>query len=350
MKLAWPIEIDMPGIASGYSRLNRELQAALVRHGVTMADDAEVGLYVGPADLFDPQLPINVLFTMYETETIPPEWVEACNRASAVLVPCQHNKEAFKRSGVRVPIYTVHLGIHAAEWLTIKRERSSPFRILFVSWPNQRKGLDVLAQAFWTAFLDDPDVELYLKTSQAWEARKQVYALKGVERFIVDDTRMTHEELVTLYHSAHIFVLPSRGEGWGFPAMEAMATGCPTVATDYSGLQEFVTSQTGWPIRHGWVEVDYGHRTRAAQPDVIHLTEILTTIRRNYDHAAQKALRGADIVTTTFSWTHTAARTLDCLHRIQQQQRRTHGLHSRTCPSRSDRFSSGLTSGVGTGV
>ncbi len=349
MRLAWPIEIDMPGIASGYSRLNRELQASLMQHGATITDDAEVGVYVGPADLFDPQLPINVLFTMYETETIPPEWVERCNRASAVLVPCTHNREAFKRSGVRVPIYTVNLGLHASDWPTRRRAGSSPFRILFVSWPNQRKGLDILAQAFWSAFLDDPDVELYLKTSQAWEARKQVYALRGIDRLIVDDRQIDHDELVALYHSAHIFVLPSRGEGWGFPAMEAMATGCPTVATDYSGLREFLTPRTGWPIRYGWTDVEYGHSTRAAQPDVSHLTETLLTIRRQYPQAADKAMRAAAILKTTFSWVQTAQRTLDCLQRIVSQRRR-HDLHQGARSSRGLRLSSSLASGVGAGV
>lgn len=349
MKLAWPIEIDMPGIASGYSRFNRELRASLIQQGATMADDAEVGLYVGPADLFDPQFPVNVLFTMYETETIPPAWVEQCNRASAVLVPSTHNKEAFKRSGVRVPIYTVNLGIHADEWPTVTREASSPFRILFLSWPNQRKGMDVLAQAFWTAFLDDPDVELYLKTSQGWEARKQVYTLKGVERFVVDDRQIEHDELVALYHSAHIFVLPSRGEGWGFPAMEAIATGCPTIATNHSGLHAFVTPLTGWPLRHGWTEVDYGHATRAAQPDVHHLTEILLRIRHNYRQAAEKALRGAEIVKASFSWAQTAQRTLDCLQRIAQQ-RRTHGDYQGACSIRGLRISSRVADGVNAGV
>ena len=349
MNLAWPIEIDMPGIASGYSRLNRELRTALVRQGVTMTDEAEVGLYVGPADLFDPQWPVNVLMTMYETETIPPEWVERCNTASAVLVPCQHNKEAFKRSGVQVPIFVVHLGMHAEEWPTMRRVSSSPFRILFVSWPNQRKGLDVLAQAFWQAFLDDPDVELYLKTSQAWEVRQQAYTLKGVERFIVDDRQLSHEDLMALYQSAHVFVLPSRGEGWGFTAMEAMATGCPTVATNYSGLKEFVTPQTGWPIRHGWVDVDYGHLTRAAQPDVAHLTEILLSIRRNYPQAAQRAMKGSAMVKDRFTWEQTAQRTLDCLQRIQQHWR-TNGRHTRAGSCRGDRLSSWVASGVGAGV
>ena len=317
MKLAWPIEIDMPGIAQGYSRVNRELRASLARAGAEITDDADVGLYVGPADLFDPQFPVNVLLTMYETETIPPSWVERCNRASAVLVPCTHNREAFKRSGVHVPIYTVNLGLHGAEWPTVQRIENGPFRILFVGWPNQRKGLDVLAKAFFTAFIDEPGVELYLKTSQAWSTNSAAYTLKGVERLIVDDRQIDHTELVRLYHSAHVFVLPSRGEGWGYPAMEAMATGCPTVATDYSGLREFVTPRTGWPIKHGWSDVDYGHQTRAAEPDVQHLAEILTAIRRDYGQAVKKAMRAAEHVKTYLTWSQTAERTLTCIERVR---------------------------------
>src|SRR5574337_389238 len=104
-----------------------------------------------------------------------------------------------------------------------------------------------------------------------------------------------------------------------------MATGCPTVATDYSGLREFVTPCSGWPIRHGWTEVDYGHRTRAAEPDVAHLVEILKTIRRNYTQAAQKAEQAAAWVKDTFTWQRTAARTLTCIDRVAQSARRTTG-------------------------
>lgn len=325
MKLAWPIEINMPGNAYGYSNLNRALMVALQSAGVEISDDADVGVFVGPADLFDPQWPVNILMTMYETETIPPSWVERCNRASAVLVPCTHNRQAFKRSGVSVPIYTVHLGIHAEQWPTVQRVERHPFRILMVGFPNQRKGLDALAMAFWQAFLDDPDVELYLKTSQAYSSKKAVYTLRGVERFTVDDREIGQDDLVSLYHSAHVFVLPSRGEGWGFPAMEAMATGCPVVATDYSGLQEFVTPRSGWPIRHGWSDVEYGHLTRAAEPDVAHLIDLLKSIRQHYGQAATKAAKAAEWVKETFTWQRTAERVLTCVERVAQRALVTQG-------------------------
>lgn len=318
MRLAWPIEINLPGIAYGYSMFNQCLKSEVEVLGIPIHDDAPIGIYVGPADLFDPQYPVNVLCTMYETETIPPTWVERCNRADLVLVPCKHNRDSFKRSGVRVPIKTMAQGLYPEQWPTRERTLDGPLTVLFVGWPNQRKGMDTLAQAFLLAFQDDPNTRLYLKTSQASSRDLRHYTLGGVNRLTIDDRELTHADMVNLYHRAHVFVLPSRGEGWGRPAMEAMATGCPVVATGYSGLTEFVTPQTGWPIRFGWCDVDYGHPTRAAEPDVQHLIDILAHIKANYAHAAEKAYRAAEFVKTTFTWGHTAERLLEAVAPLER--------------------------------
>lgn len=47
------------------------------------------------------------------------------------------------------------------------------------------------------------------------------------------------EELVELYNSCQIFLHPSRLEGWGLPAAEAMACGCALVAAHNQGVDEF---------------------------------------------------------------------------------------------------------------
>jgi glycosyltransferase involved in cell wall biosynthesis len=38
-----------------------------------------------------------------------------------------------------------------------------------------------------------------------------------------------------MYKAADAFVLPSHGEGWGRPIMEAMSMGLPVIATNWSG-------------------------------------------------------------------------------------------------------------------
>jgi glycosyltransferase involved in cell wall biosynthesis len=46
------------------------------------------------------------------------------------------------------------------------------------------------------------------------------------------------EDLRTLYASASMFVFPSFYEGFGLPVMEALASGCPVIASSAAALKE----------------------------------------------------------------------------------------------------------------
>ena len=50
--------------------------------------------------------------------------------------------------------------------------------------------------------------------------------------------RVTDSQLKALYRSAACFVFPSLYEGFGLPAIEAMACGCPVVVSDIPSLRE----------------------------------------------------------------------------------------------------------------
>ncbi len=57
--------------------------------------------------------------------------------------------------------------------------------------------------------------------------------------------RVPTEELVRLYRRAALVVVPSRYEGFGLPAVEAMACGAPVVTTSAGALSEVVETGGG---------------------------------------------------------------------------------------------------------
>ena len=56
--------------------------------------------------------------------------------------------------------------------------------------------------------------------------------------YVTDDT------LLTLYASAGALVFPSLYEGFGLPALEAAACGCPVITSEHSAMAEFAPEQT----------------------------------------------------------------------------------------------------------
>ena len=51
-----------------------------------------------------------------------------------------------------------------------------------------------------------------------------------------------------VYNAMDVFCLPSRGEGFGIPIIEAQAAGTPVIVTDYTSMPELVTPGAGWTV------------------------------------------------------------------------------------------------------
>jgi glycosyltransferase involved in cell wall biosynthesis len=67
------------------------------------------------------------------------------------------------------------------------------------------------------------------------EVRKRIQSL-GLEKRVVLTAWLADEDLVALLNLATVLVLPSITEGFGLPAVEAAACGCPVIATTESPL------------------------------------------------------------------------------------------------------------------
>jgi glycosyltransferase involved in cell wall biosynthesis len=113
-----------------------------------------------------------------------------------------------------------------------------PLRLLAAGRASREKGFDVLLRAL--ARPEAPACTLTLVTSGP-----ELGSLTELARPLGDRVTirpmMAHRELMTLVRAHHAVVAPSRREGLGLLALEAIALGRPVVASNVGGLPEVVS-------------------------------------------------------------------------------------------------------------
>lgn len=113
--------------------------------------------------------------------------------------------------------------------------------ILHVGTLEPRKNLTLLLQCYERLIVGgDVGVDLVLAGRPGWSyealvERLQSPVLRGRVHLL---GYVPSTDLPPLYAGAEIFVYPSFHEGFGFPPLEAMACGIPTIASDTSALAE----------------------------------------------------------------------------------------------------------------
>lgn len=124
----------------------------------------------------------------------------------------------------------------------VKAKYDLPKRfILFVGTIEPRKNLVSLIKAYASAInnLED-DIFLVVVGQYGWGS-KDVYRLPqnlGIGKKVLFLGKVDDEDLPDLYSLAEFFVYPSFYEGFGLPALEAMACGCPVITSSTSSLSE----------------------------------------------------------------------------------------------------------------
>jgi glycosyltransferase involved in cell wall biosynthesis len=265
--------------------------------------------------------------TMFETDSIPDGWLDYCEAMDEVWVPSTFNADVFATAGVSPKrLRVLPSGVNTTQFhpglepLPIPRRRGFNFLSVF-EWTH-RKGPDVLMRAYLSEFKPDEDVALVLKTY----ARPDVSAslLPRITYFVEREMGMRIEDapaiviydpgflstadIPRLYASADAFVLPSRGEGYGRPYMEALSCECPVIATRWSGQTDFLHDGNSELIDCGlapvpWnTDVELFAGQRWAEPSVDHLRRLMRHVFTHTQEAKQKAVRGRAEMVAKWDW------------------------------------------------
>ena len=181
----------------------------------------------------------------------PMKWLKHCAnketlRRAARVLPWTHwvRNSMIKDYGVSPDRMTIlPAGVDTKFW-TLKPgfNRSERFKILFVGGDFARKGGDILLQAFHS--LPANLAELHIVTRSDVPDGENIHVYRNMQPNTI--------KLLTLYHNADAFILPTGADAFGFVLVEAMACGLPVITTRVGGVSEVVADgETGFLVQSG---------------------------------------------------------------------------------------------------
>ncbi len=271
--------------------------------------------------LHDPKASMNVVRCMYETDRFPADWVSNCMQLDGVWVPSDFNWVSFSQSGIpekklfKLP-GSIDTDFYSPEGPATEIVDAKRFKFFSLFEWSLRKGWDILIEAFLEEFSPGEPVLLIIKT---WTTLGIDYKAELQEKLdslgrndppiVLFDAACLGKLMPMLYRAMDCFVLPSHGEGWGRPYMEAMSCGLPTIGTGWSGNTEFMNRENSFLLDYEVVPVDSeiakelpafeGHRW--ANPDKQQLRQFMRHVFANPTKAKEVGLRARRDMEQKFS-------------------------------------------------
>ena len=211
---------------------------------------SDINLSVGIPLQFTMNSKYNIGYTMFEANSIPKIWVECCNRMNEIWVPSIQNKITFHLCGVTVPIYVFPYGIDN-ELFYPKKVKKKNFIFLSIGTYIDRKGWNILFSSFTKAFQNNSDIQLLVKfdgTNVGVEKELKEILKNPFIKMI--NSKIDDVDMIKLYHISNCFVLPTLGESFCLPALEAIACGIPVIISEQGGFRSFLNEDNAWFIRN----------------------------------------------------------------------------------------------------
>ena len=158
-------------------------------------------------------------------------------RADKIICISENTRKDLLHLFPEIPEEKTELVYHALTW-----EKKDPLSaekpyILFTGVRNAYKNFTRFVEAV-TPLLKQYDLDLLCSGHGFSEAELQLFEELGIKDKVRHKFAKDKDELQDMYRSALLFVFPSLYEGFGFPILEAYASGCPIALSNTSCFPE----------------------------------------------------------------------------------------------------------------
>lgn len=294
---------------TGYGNGSRLLIKSLKKQGIEISPESNLMLNFCMPPAYE-AADITIGYTPWESTEVPRNWVFGLRGVDELWTCCSWNVAVYEKYR-KDSIFVLPLGIEDC-WTPKKHERweQEPFTFLHVGEPAERKGGDMLLQAWWKHFRNRKDCRLIYKCIKYPACRIKdgngsiIGSPESIDNVVVMSAVMTQEQLLSLYNSVDAMVYPTRGEGFGLIPLEAMATGLPTILPKDGGTSDFAEWTPYLLENSKWVQSTEKviHPGKWLDHDIDELIALMEQVMLDYEAAAEWAYDSTVGIHETYSW------------------------------------------------
>ncbi len=208
---------------------------------------------------------INALTCVFETSNIQTTpWWRYLNLADLIFVPSKHEKETLDRDNAKPPVYNISEPIdiekYKNEEYTKFPELQDTFNFYFIGEFVERKNIKALVTAFHREFRPNEPVNLVIKTAGQQKhiydhllgIKQNLRIFQDINRYkkeIVILDRFNEEQMHSLHKNCHCMVMPSYGEAFCRPVVDALGYGNTPIVTENTGMTDYMKNENGYIVK-----------------------------------------------------------------------------------------------------
>lgn len=254
------------------------------------------------------KLPLTA-YAPIDHQPVPPQVVSRLHYCKWIWAMSRFGEREMRQAGLD-PFYVPHC-VDTEVYKPVDREDSrrkwgieQDKFVVAVNAANKgypsRKNLDKILKA-WSLFVPThPNSLLYVHTNASpvyggynLVAMTEFYNIPEDTIRFPDQNRLRDGEITdvmlnAMYNAADVFLSPSQGEGFGIPVIQAEASGCPVIVSDFTAQRELCGA--GWKIPVDRVD-DLYYTVQGSEQAWIRPSAIITALETAYEARGDESLR-----------------------------------------------------------
>lgn len=263
----------------------------------------------------------------YESTILPKEWIHELKHLDYVFPSSEWTRRNFIKNGwdekkcITIPHGVSNTLFQNKDLFKLKNNKK--FKFLNISIPHYRKNINLVLDAYYSAFKEYDDVCLVIKTSlnkpkhrfECYFLDQLVIAQKkfGNKLPAVEVVTDTLDDITPLYNSCDAVVSASSSEGFGLPLLEGLLLKKIVIAPRCTGQIDFLNDKNSLLVPVRKIKADdryqYWRSSSNAEiymPDVEVLAEKMIKSYKESFILKNTLFNNIDEMKTLYSWNNIA--------------------------------------------